>query len=188
MNSIYKLCKVHRLVASVFLNNDDNFPDVNHKDENKENNSVENLEWCTKEYNRRYGTFNERLKKTWRERYAVPVCRYNLDGTLSKQYECQKDVELDGFDRRAVYRCCIGKNITYKGFVWRFKGDEFVLRSNPRCKKVYKYDLDKKLIIIYPNITSAEIDNKLKHRSIQYHSSKQKNPIINGFLYSFEPL
>ena len=54
---------VHRLVAKAFIPNPDNLPEVNHKDENKLNNNVDNLEWCTSEYNANYGTRNKRTGK-----------------------------------------------------------------------------------------------------------------------------
>lgn len=57
-------CLVHRLVAIAFIPNPDNLPIVNHKDENTINPNVENLEWCTEEYNVNYGTARERAKET----------------------------------------------------------------------------------------------------------------------------
>lgn len=55
---------VHRLVAQSFIANPDNLSEINHKDEDKLNNRADNLEWCTKLYNMRYGTWVERAKLT----------------------------------------------------------------------------------------------------------------------------
>ncbi len=53
--------RVHRIVAETFLPNPDNLPEINHKDEDKTNNSVNNLEWCTHQYNSAYGTRGKRI-------------------------------------------------------------------------------------------------------------------------------
>lgn len=56
--------KVHRLVAITFIPNPNNYPCVNHIDENKLNNKIDNLEWCTIKYNCNYGTRNKRISNT----------------------------------------------------------------------------------------------------------------------------
>ena len=63
-NGIRKVYLVHRLVAEAFIERSDGLYEVNHKDENKKNNSVDNLEWCSKKYNNNYGTKIERQKQT----------------------------------------------------------------------------------------------------------------------------
>jgi hypothetical protein len=58
-----KTHRIHRLVALAFLENPFNCSDINHKDEVKTNNNVNNLEWCTRKYNNNYGTKPERTRK-----------------------------------------------------------------------------------------------------------------------------
>ena len=62
-NGKNKTFRIHRLVALAFLENPFNYSDVNHKDEVKTNNKVNNLEWCTRKYNNNYGTKRERTRK-----------------------------------------------------------------------------------------------------------------------------
>ena len=67
-NKEKKSYTIHRLVASAFIQNPNNLPQVNHKDEDKKNNRVDNLEWCDSKYNCNYGSRNKKIKETRIER------------------------------------------------------------------------------------------------------------------------
>ena len=82
-----KLCSIHRLVAEAFLENPDNLPVVNHKDENKLNNHVDNLEWCTHKYNVHYSNSQQRASES---RKLKIICI-----ELNKIYDSCKDAALE---------------------------------------------------------------------------------------------
>ena len=107
---------IHRLVAEAFIPNPDNLPCINHKDENKENNSVENLEWCDYSYNANYGTRTKRAKeKQFGDRFVV----INLD--TGEVYKTPKDASrATGIHNDSISRVCKGQSKTAGGYRWRY--------------------------------------------------------------------
>lgn len=96
-----KSYNVHRLVAETFIENTQNYPYVNHKDENKSNNCVSNLEWCTEQYNTAYST-----AKTYTVmRNGVKVTVTNL-----KQYCERNNLNISG-----LRNLIAGRSKTYRG-------------------------------------------------------------------------
>lgn len=67
-----KMCLAHRFIAECFIPNPNNLPEINHKDENKTNNCVDNLEWCTHKYNINYGTRNKKVSIAQKKRFENP--------------------------------------------------------------------------------------------------------------------
>lgn len=123
-------CYIHRLVAIAFIDNPHNLPQVNHKDENKQNNHVENLEWVTAKQNLEHGTRKEKQKETFRRngKLLKSVCCFHLNGELFKTFQsCKEAAKYTGANASAISQCCKG-NKRYKtagGFVWEYaKGGE----------------------------------------------------------------
>lgn len=114
-NGKQKLFSVHRLVAEAFIPNPNNLPCVNHKDENPLNNNVENLEWCTCEYNNNYGTRKERAIKNKKK----PILQLRKDGSLIRVWLSASDIEKQvGYNSSFIYRVCLGKSHTAYGYKW----------------------------------------------------------------------
>lgn len=116
-NGKHKKYGVHRLVADAFLDNPNNYPQVNHKDENKQNNNVDNLEWATAQYNINYGTHGERAGKT----RSKPVIQYDLQGNFIKSWNSATEIEKQlKISRTNICNCCNGKIKTAYGYKWRY--------------------------------------------------------------------
>lgn len=115
-----KTITIHILVANAFLKKPDGCNSINHIDENKQNNCVENLEWCTVQENNAYGTRVERLRKT--QQRAVLQC--DLDGNVIREWEGMNFLCREtGYDQGLISKVCnnVYRHRTAYGFKWKFK-------------------------------------------------------------------
>lgn len=115
-NGVTTKYNIHCLVAKAFIPNPYNLPCVNHKDEIRTNNCVDNLEWCTYKYNSNYGTAIEKRVKKQSKKVAV----YTKDGQLLKIYESATGAEKDGYKEAAISMVCNGKRKTHHNLIFKY--------------------------------------------------------------------
>ena len=117
-NNIPKLYSIHRLVAMAFIPNPNNYPIVNHKDEDRTNNRVDNLEWCTQKYNVNYGTGIAKRARS----QSKKVLQFKPDGTFVKEWKSINDIErITGYSSGHISRCCRNIRKTAYGYLWKYK-------------------------------------------------------------------
>ena len=118
---IFKIKTVHRLVAETFISNPNNLPQVNHIDENKLNNSVTNLEWCTNKYNINYGTRKERIS----EKKGRKIIQLDKDDNIIKVWNgtCQASRELK-INEGNIWEACNNKRKTAGKYKWKYKEEK----------------------------------------------------------------
>lgn len=140
---------VHRLVATAFIPNPLELPQINHKDENPSNNCVDNLEWCTAKYNSNYGKHNANVSSANKGRVISEEQRAKisesrkgkepkeatkaaaiinskavsqfLDGSFIADYPSAHEAgRLTGIHFSHISECCRGNRRTAGGYQWKF--------------------------------------------------------------------
>lgn len=127
---------IHRLVAMAFIPCCTEGYEVNHKNEKKTDNCVDNLEWITHKQNINYGTMIERRtlhsnfkginnpmfgRKGANNPNSKPVLQFDLNGNLIRRWDCAKDIKRElGFNDSSIVKVAKGKQKTSYGFIWKY--------------------------------------------------------------------
>lgn len=131
-NGVRKTINVHRLVALTHIPNDSNLECINHIDENKLNNNVKNLEWCTFKENSNHGTIKERKSESIRtsklylssiKNKRKPVVAVSVSNGEVIYYDSAASARVDGFDSSTITKCTLGKKKTHHGYRWYKQSD-----------------------------------------------------------------
>jgi hypothetical protein len=168
-NSRQKSHLVHRLVAQAFILNSNNFPDVNHKDRNKRNNRVENLEWVTRSMNIKhsYETGTKRHKRAVWRRDSKHKGKKIIFNSITKA------AKITGCSPQNIWKCLSGRNKTAASFEWGYVKE----KVKEKVKEESRKDIDSFEIKNYPKY--------LIYNNGQIYSEKNKKylrpTIVNGY-------
>lgn len=166
---------IHRLVAEAFIPNPNNYPCVNHKDENPRNNKVDNLEWCTYQYNMNYGTCAERRNKS----NKISINQYDKSNNFIKQWTSAIDIQNEtGINQGSIIKCCRNKLKTAGGFIWKYED----IRETSKKNLIQRINELTKQLEIEKEKNKKVIDyiekNKEKFKNLDY---AYPEAVINHF-------
>lgn len=125
---IRKTAPIHRLIAEYFIINPNGYKHINHKDENPKNFDINNLEWCTQEYNNNYGSHGKRIS----ESASIPIVQLDPCGNLIKEWKSAEDAGRNGFCNCDIIECLNKHRVSHKGYIW-IRQSEYNTMSKKRC-------------------------------------------------------
>lgn len=180
---VYK--KVHRLVAICFINNPNNLLEVNHKDCNKENNHVNNLEWLSGADNLKHAKENQRQIKNYG--LSTPIIQLDLDGNIIARYISINSAAIAlGINRKYIRLAVIGRINAYMGYRWVVDTETEPTTSHKVCSnkaiKVQQFDLDGNFIKEHESVKAAARELNIDPKTIRnVLSGEQKT--AGGFIW-----
>lgn len=173
---------LHRIVAETFIPNPQNLPVINHKDENKLNNHVSNLEWCTQKENINYGSSIKRRI----ENQSYRVSQYSLSGDFIASYSSAHEIEDKlGYNYQSIQNCCRHEYNQSYGYIWRYFDDPAIKpkTNHPTARSVAAYADNNKLVKVYDCIADAAKEHKINRNTLSRCCKNET--FYKGFYWKF---
>lgn len=199
-NKKKRIMTAHRAVALAFIPNPDNLPVINHKDEDPQNCYVDNLEWCTYQYNAVYN--DAHIKRG--NNLSKKVYKYDVEGNLIEVYNSVREAAEKLNSRVGNVSSCASKkyykgkhHITVNGYILSYApmtkeeilvqlGYKKVHGFQWKKKKVQKVSLDGEIIDTYESVQIASCENKIETSQISRAARLfEKGATCHGYKWKY---
>lgn len=161
---------VHRLMAQAFIENPLSLPQVHHKDENKLNNDISNLEWVSASKNVRHSIYKQSFK----------INQYSLDGEFIKTWDSLRQIEHEtGLKRQSISKVCKGKQTHAYNYKWQYLDEDY---KKEMCKKINVFK-NEKLIGTFNSVPEAAKELGINSRSI--YTSLYNDFNLKGYRFQY---
>ena len=181
---------VHVLVAEAFIGERRGLT-VNHIDECKTNNNVDNLEYMSLSENIKYGTGIKRSSESRKGNPLIctPVNQYTLDGVFIKRYiSIEEAIAENGFKSQNISMCCSHKRNQSNGYVWRYDGDSDVsYKRKTNSRKIVQLDISNTVISEFNSIRAASAKTGISASKI-CNCCKGRIKCVRGFRFIYKQL
>lgn len=181
-NCEQKVYRVHRLVAEAFIPNPQNLPQINHIDENKGNNNVENLEWCT-------GSYNIRTRSKKGERRII---QYDKNGNFIKIWNSIKEISETLNIKYSTIQSAVSEKHFNSNCFWRYYEDNYPLKIDANVsiytigRSVYQYDLEGNFIKEWNKVIDITNNLGIDKSGINSVCRKKNGYTYKGFQWRYK--
>ena len=171
----YKEVFLHRLIAEAFIPNPNNYPIINHKDENKLNNNIDNLEWCTLQYNTAYSLGIKVKQIDIKTKKIIKIFDSINDAGIKTNIPQQNIYNV-------VFR--LNNHKTAGGYIWRKLDDNDYDIKYISSKKIGRFNKNNELLETYNSITEAARKHKIGISAIS-NCLRGKSKSSNNYIWKY---